>query len=168
VLKAPSHLGALAQLFAEYPDARVVVTHRDPLAVLPSVASILYATAWVRSDAVEAQAVLGWFTPETCLALLDAMSALRDTGAVPAGRFCDVRFGDLMAKPIETLAAVYERFGIPLRAEAETRMRAYLAGKPRHRHGVHRYAFENTGRVLGRERERFRGYQERYGVASEA
>ncbi|HEY8153549.1 MAG TPA: sulfotransferase [Myxococcota bacterium] len=168
VLKAPSHLGALASLFGEYPDARVVVTHRDPLKVLPSVASILYSTAWVRSDAVDAQAVLGWFTPETCLALLGAMSGLRDAGAVPADRFCDVRYADLMARPIETLAAVYDHFGIPLGAEAEARVRAYLAGKPRHKLGVHRYAFENTGRERARERERFRGYQERYGVPSEA
>ena len=167
VLKAPSHLGALPELFAEYPDARVVVTHRDPLRVLPSVASILYSTAWVRSDAVDAQAVLGWFTPETCLALLSAMSGLRDAGAVPEAQICDVRYADLMARPLETIAAVYDRFGIDLRPEAEARMRAYLAGKPRHKLGVHRYRFENTGRVIERERERFRSYQERYGVPSE-
>ena len=167
VLKAPSHLGVLAKLFAEYPDARVVITHRDPLKVLPSVASILYSTAWVRSDAVDAQAVLGWFTPETCLALLSAMCGLRDAGGAPAAQICDVRYADLMARPIETLAAVYDHFGLPLRAEAEARMRAYLAGKPKNKLGVHRYAFANTGRVLAQERERFRSYQERYGVPSE-
>ena len=167
VLKAPSHLGALPQLFAEYPDARVVVTHRDPLKLLPSVASILYSTAWVRSDAVDAQAVLGWFTPETCSRLLDSMSALRAAGTLPAAQFCDVRYADLMARPFETLAAVYDHFGIPLCAEAEARMRAYLAGKPKNKLGSHRYAFAHTGRDASRERERFRSYQERYGVPSE-
>jgi hypothetical protein len=49
VLKAPSHLPALRTLFGVYPDARVVVTHRDPLKIVPSVASILYSTAFVRS-----------------------------------------------------------------------------------------------------------------------
>ena len=117
VLKAPSHLGALSQLLAEYPDARVVVTYRDPLKLLPSVASILYSTAWVRSDAVDAQAVLGWFTPETCSRLLDSMSELRAAGTLPARQVCDVRYADLMARPFETLAAVYDHFGIPLRAE---------------------------------------------------
>ncbi len=167
VLKAPSHLGVLPQLFAEYPDARVVVTHRDPLKVLPSVASILYSTAWVRSDAVDAQAVLGWFTPETCSRLLDAMSGWRAAGSVPESQICDVRYADLMARPFETLAAVYDHFGMPLRAEAEARMRAYLAAKPRDKHGSHRYAFANTGRDASRERERFRSYQERFGVPSE-
>jgi hypothetical protein len=167
VLKAPSHLAALPQLFAEYPDARVVITHRDPLKVLPSVASILYSTAWVRSDAVDAQAVLGWFTPETCSRLLAAMSELRSTGALPAGQLFDVRYADLMSRPLETVASVYDHFGIPLRAEAEARMRAYLAGKPKDKHGSHRYAFADTGRDASRERERFRSYQERYGVPSE-
>ena len=144
-----------------------MVTHRDPLKVLPSVASILYSTAWVRSDAVDAQAVLGWFTPETCSRLLDAMSEQRAAGTLPAAQFCDVRYADLMARPLETLAAVYDHFGIPLRAEAEARMRAYLAGKPKNKLGSHRYAFAHTGRDVSRERERFRSYQERFGVPSE-
>jgi hypothetical protein len=116
---------------------------------------------------VDAQAVLGWFTPETCLALLSAMSGLRDAGGAPAAQICDVRYADLMARPIETLAAIYDHFGLPLRAEAEARMRALLAGKPQNKLGAHRYAFANTGRALAQERERFRSYQERYGVPSE-
>jgi hypothetical protein len=167
VLKAPSHLGVLPRLFAEYPDARVVVTHRDPLKVLPSVASILYSTAWVRSDAVDARAVLGWFTPETCDRLLSQLDAWRDAGALPAAQLCDVRYADLMARPIETLASIYERFGIPFEAEAEARMRRTLERKPKDARGAHRYAFENTGREPARERERFRAYQERHGVVSE-
>jgi hypothetical protein len=168
VLKAPSHLGVLPSLFAEYPDARVVVTHRDPLKVIPSVASILFATAWMRSDAVAASAVLGWFTPELCQGRLDALSAWRDAGRVPAGQIFDVRYADLMARPLETLAGLYAHFGLSLGAPAEARMRAYLAGKPRGRHGEHRYALEHTGLERARERERFRSYQERYGVPSEA
>ena len=35
VLKSPSYLSKLRQFFAEYPDAYVVITHRDPLKVLP-------------------------------------------------------------------------------------------------------------------------------------
>ncbi|MEZ5168080.1 MAG: sulfotransferase [Acidimicrobiales bacterium] len=35
VLKAPSHLPTLRQLFATYPDARVIHIHRDPARTLP-------------------------------------------------------------------------------------------------------------------------------------
>jgi hypothetical protein len=39
VLKAPSHLLGLSALFQVYPDADIILTHRDPLKVLPSCAS---------------------------------------------------------------------------------------------------------------------------------
>jgi hypothetical protein len=168
VLKAPSHLPALDTLFAVYPDARVVVTHRDPLRILPSVASILYSTMWVRSDEVDVQALLGWFTGETCAALVERMLAFRASGRVDARLFHDVRYADLVKEPIPTIAGIYDHFGMALSAEAERRMREYLASKPQGRHGEHRYEFEHTGFDLAAERERFRPYRERFGLPSEA
>ena len=168
VLKAPSHLPVLDALLDVYPDARIVLTHRDPLKILPSVASILYSTMWVRSDHVDEEALLGWFTGETCLALLERTTALRESGRVDPRQFLDVRYDDLVRRPIPTIAGIYAHFGIPFRTEAERRMRDYLANKPRGKHGEHRYEFEHTGFDLAAERERFRAYRERYGVPSEA
>ena len=167
VLKAPSHLGALEALLAVYPDARIIQTHRDPLSVMASVASILYSTAYVRSDAVDPQQVLGWFTGETCRLLLDRADALRDSGRFPAGQICDVRYCDLVERPFETIAAAYQQLGLEYTSEAEVRMRRTLEARSKGRHGVHRYDFADTGFDLGRERRRFRSYQERYGVPSE-
>jgi hypothetical protein len=131
------------------------------------VASILYSTAYVRSDAVDPTAMLGWFTGETCRALLDGMTALRASGAIHPRQFHDLRYADLVAKPLDAIGALYDAFGLRLSAEAEARMRAYLAAKPRGKHGAHRYDFAATGFSRDAERERFRPYQERYGVASE-
>jgi hypothetical protein len=167
VLKSPSWLGLLPVLFGEYPDARVVITHRDPLRVLPSVVSILYSTAFVRSDAVDAETFKDWFSPETCRALLDAMCAFRDSGSVPATQFCDVRYADLMRDPAAAVARVYERFGFAFAPELGDRIRAYVARKPRGKHGAHSYDFAALGRDAREERERFRSYQERFGVPSE-
>jgi hypothetical protein len=168
VLKAPSHLPVLDALLDVYPDARIVLTHRDPLKILPSVASILYSTMWVRSDAIDADALLGWFTGETCLALIERAIALRESGRVDPKQFFDVRYEDLVKQPIPTIAGIYAHFGIDFSAEAERRMREYLASKPKGKHGEHRYEFAHTGFDLTAERERFRAYRERYGVASEA
>ena len=167
VLKAPSHMAGLGALFAVYPDACIVQTHRDPLVVMASVASVLYSTAWVRSDAVDAEQVRRWFTGETCRALLDGADAIRDGGAVDPTRFCDVRYADLMDDPFGSLASVYEHFDLDFGAEAERRMRAYLFEKAKGRHGAHRYGFEHTGFDRDEERRRFASYQERYGVPSE-
>jgi len=167
VLKAPSHLAVLGPLLAVYPDARIVWTHRDPLTVIASVASILFSTAWVRSDAVDAEQVLQWFTGETCAAILDAASAVRDREDLGAARFCDVLYSDLVDDPLKTIAGVYDDFGIPLGAEAESRIRSAAQAKAKGRHGAHRYDFSNTGWDPRSERERFVAYQQRYGVASE-
>jgi hypothetical protein len=145
----------------------VVVTHRDPLKILPSVASILYSTAYVRSDAVDPAAMVGWFTGETCRGLLDGMSAFRASGAVSPAQFFDLRYAELVARPLETIASLYDHFGMRFSAEAEARMRAYLAAKPKGKHGAHRYDFSATGFSEAAERERFRPYQERYGVSAE-
>jgi hypothetical protein len=168
VLKSPSHLGQLEPLLAVYPEARIVFTHRDPLKVLPSVVSTLYSTAFVRSDSVDPRTFLDWFTGETCAGLLDGMAALRASGALPASQCHDVRFADLMGRPMETLATIYDRFEIEFSAEAEAAMRDYLAAKPRARHGAHSYDFADTGLDLDEERERFRDYYARYDVPNEA
>jgi len=165
VLKAPSHLGALPALLAVYPDARIVWTHRDPLTVMASVASILFSTAWVRSDEVDAEQVLQWFTGETCAALLEAGSAARD--AAGGARFHDVLYTDLVQDPLKAIRGVYERFEMPFDAAAEGAIRDAIAAKPKGRHGAHRYDFGDTGRDAAGERRRFRDYQERYGVPSE-
>lgn len=168
VLKAPSHLGQLEALLSVYPKARIVFTHRDPLKVLPSVTSVLFSTAFVRSDAVDADTFLGWFNGETCVHLLDAMTALRESGRLAPERCHDVRFSDLMKNPRETLAGIYDHFAIDYPAEAESAMLGYLEAKPRARHGAHSYDFSDTGLDLEEERARFRPYYERYGVQQES
>jgi hypothetical protein len=168
VLKAPSHLGQLEALLSVYPDARIVFTHRDPLKVLPSVVSTLYSSAFVRSDAVDPSIFLDWFTGETCAGLLDAMTAIRESGRLPAEQCTDIRFADLMNAPIETLASVYAYFGIEFTPVARQAMRDYVDAKPRARHGVHRYDFGDTGLDLDEERERFQPYYARYDVPNEA
>jgi hypothetical protein len=65
------------------------------------------------------------------------------------------------------VAGVYDHFGLKLSAEAESRMRAYLAAKPQGRHGAHGWRFEDTGVDLEDARERFASYRERFGIPAE-
>jgi hypothetical protein len=168
VLKSPSHMSQLDALLAVYPDARIIFTHRDPIKILPSVVSILYSTAFVRSDAVDASAMANWFTGETCKALVDGMTALRESGKLPAAQCFDLRYSDLMKDPIAALATAYDHFGIDYPESARQAQRDYIANKPRGRHGSHRYDFSDTGLDLATERARFADYYARYRVAIES
>lgn len=162
VLKDPWHLSALPALFAEYPDARVVITHRDPLEVLPSLANLLSCLRWQRSGYVDRAQIVQMTTVGTALQL-DAMSELRDSGVVPADRIVDVRYPELVADPLATLAATYEHLELELTRAAREQIAA-AAARPRTEPVSHEYAFDD----LEVEREevdaRFSSYRARYGV----
>jgi hypothetical protein len=168
VLKSPSHMSQLDALLAVYPDARIVFTHRDPLRVLPSVVSILYSTAYVRSDEVDADAMAGWFTGETCKILLDGMTDIRASGRLPEHQCFDLHYADLVDQPIDALAGMYDHFEIDYPAEARTAQQHYIDKKPKGKHGAHKYDFSDTDLDLDEERARFGDYYERYQVKKES
>ncbi|MDQ1459377.1 MAG: hypothetical protein QOI08_861 [Actinomycetota bacterium] len=166
ILKSPSYLAKLPRFLAEYPDAYVVLTHRDPLKVLPSLVSIMATLRWMHCDSVDVDAVVKSAVGGTAVAM-DLVMQWRADGTLPEDRIVDVRFADLVGDPWRTMRAVYERIGTPFTDEAERRMRAYLDASPRERHGRHDYEFADTGLDLDATRARFAAYQARYDIVSE-
>jgi len=166
-LKAPSHLVAMEALFAEYPDAEIVHTHRDPLQSMASTASILGSLNWMRQHSVDMQQIKDYFATEGLRFRLDSMTKSRDSGLAKEVQFYDVRFQDMMKDPFETIRGLYAHFGREYTPEAEQAMRDYLAAKPKGKHGVHDYSFHDLGLDLAEERARFVDYQERYDVPTE-
>lgn len=167
MLKAPSHMGAMPALLAEYPDACIVQTHRDPLQSMASTGSLLAAHAWMRASEVDVPLIKLGFAGEGMASRIASVLAVRDRHPNAADQFHDVRFSDLMTRPIETLRSIYEKFSVSFGREQEDRIRAYLAAKPRGKYGRHEYRIEDLGVDVAEERARFRAYQERFSVESE-
>lgn len=160
------YAACLPNLFTEFPDAKVVMTHRDPLKVLASTANMLSTLRWQRSDAVdydEIVASLGFGIPF----ILDMVIEQRKTGVVPDDRFIDVRFADLMAHHLGTINGIYEQLGMPLSEEAAGGIRRYLAAKPRGRHGAHSYRVEDLGLDAADMHTKFRNYMSHFNVPEE-
>ena len=166
VLKAPSHLGRLDSLFAVYPDARVVVTHRDPLCVISSLSSLRATLKGMRSDRVDRDVDMG-VTSAGLQSQLESCMRLRDGLGERSAQIVDVRYRDLVDDPLETLGGLYAQWGLPLSSEAQARMRSYIAANPQGKGGVHRHSFADTGLDLAQERARFAAYQARFQVPSE-
>jgi len=167
VLKAPSHMSAMPYLLAEYPDACIVHTHRDPLQSMASAGSLLTALVWMRAGEVDPALIEQGFAGEGLLSRLNQVIEARERYSDQAGQFRDVRFSDLMERPIDVLRGIYEQFSMEFGAEDEERIRSYLAAKPRGKHGRHEYRIEDMDVDVAQERERFRAYQERYSIPSE-
>jgi hypothetical protein len=166
VLKSPGHLWALDALLAVYPDAFIVQTHRDPLQVVASLVSLVALLRRLGSDRVDPHAIGAEWTARLAAGLERAMH-VRERGVPAAARVVDVRFGDFMRDEIGTVHRVYDQLGLRLGAEAEARMRRFLAANPRDKHGRHRYTLAAAGLDARHERGRYAAYQERFGIPSE-
>lgn len=166
VIKSPGHVWCLGTLLGEYPNALLVQTHRDPLRIIASLASLLATLRRLATDRTSVAEGAEEFA-EYVIDGLDRSVTARQDGTVPPGRIVDVVFNEFMADPFATIRGVYERLGIALTDGAEARMRAFLAAHPQDEHGRHRYSFADTGLDLGEWRERARRYQEFFGVPSE-
>lgn len=166
LLKAPSHLTVLPALFAVYPDARIVFTHRDPAKTVPSTASLMATLRRMRRDHVDANAIAKLLVRGVAMGL-EKMMAERASGATPDGQFVDLRYADLMRDPLAAVRAVYDRLDMTLPDDIADRMRAYLAAKPRGRHGEHRYRLEDFGLDRERLRRGYAAYCARFDVPAE-
>jgi hypothetical protein len=158
-LKAPAHLNGIPGLLAVYPDARVIMTHREPLEVLASEASLLATLRRPFTDAVDPLAV-GREVTECMEEDIRRGLLARDGGS--AGQFLDVVYDDFSADPIATVRGIYGRFDIALTSATETRMRRFLAESPKEKYGPHEYSLAQFGLDLEEERERYRAYRERF------
>lgn len=167
VIKSPAHSWSLGALYQEYPDALVVHTHRDPLRVICSLASLVDLLRRLASDDVTISRVAAEWVDDIVLGLDRAVAARKD-GTVPEGQSVDVLFRDFVADPMATVATIYDRLGIELTDVAETAMRTFLAANPQEKHGGHKYSFADTGLDAGLLRERTRSYQEFFDIPEEA
>jgi hypothetical protein len=162
-LKTPGHLAVIDDLLEVYPDARIIHTHRDPLDVMPSLASLSYTLRGVSTDALDPH-VVG--RQQTDLWASHLQRAVQVRGSMPdrAERFFDVRFEDVAADPIAVIERIYAHFEIPFRDGFRERMQAFVAANPRGRHGTHRYSLEDFGLDRTTEAPRFAEYCERFEI----
>ena len=166
VLKTGAHLWALPELLAEYPDAFVVQTHRDPLRIIASLSSLFAVVRATASDGVTmADVAAEWAEP--VLDALDRSVTARENGTIPADRVVDVHYGAFLTDPFRTIRSIYDRLGAELTPDAEARMRRFLAENRAEKHGAHEYSFADTGLDAGAVRDRARRYTEYFDVPSE-
>ena len=130
VLKAPSHLSALPLVFSTYPDARVVITHRDPLRVIGSLADLMATLHFMHSEHVD-HGVLVEFMAMGLEMQMDHVTAERDAGDIPAEQIADVVYRDLVADPLGTVERLYAGWDLPIVGGVPRRPRV-VPGRPPH------------------------------------
>jgi len=164
VLKSPQHLEQFPALADTFPDATFVVTHRDPVSVTASMATMLAYSARMSADRVDPVRI-GRYWSERLVGML--RSCVRDRDVLPAGQSIDVRFGEFMADDVGMVGRIYALAGQPMTVEVRAAMDAFMAENPRGRHGGVVYDLAEYGLDRGRLRQATAFYSERFGLSEE-
>jgi hypothetical protein len=166
VLKSPQHLEQLGPLRSIFPDATVVLTHRDPISVVASAATMLAYGDRVRRKRADPPAVAAYWADrvETLL-----RACVRDRDQVPADQSVDVLFHEFMADDVGTVEGIYDVANLEMTSSARAALDAFMAANPRGKHG--RIVYDLKG-DLGFDpaalRERFAFYFDRFPIREEA
>jgi len=156
VLKNPCHLVALDAIMAVFPDALIVVTHRDPRIAVASACS-LSAQARDGESTVYRGAVIG--RDQLDLLSREAQIFAAARAKYDPAQFIDVQYQDFASDPLGTVEGVYRHFGLPLLAEArEAIASAHTDSLHGERRPSHHYTLEEFGLTAEEVTERFAGY----------
>lgn len=161
VLKSAWHLHGLAWLLKVYPDARIIMTHRDPLEALPSFASLvttlraaMYLMADPRKIALEsAEEWSGWVHRAL------SVRRLAETNGKGAA-FIDLPHRGLRTDPVGIIKGIYEKFGLDLKPEFRKRVEVYLRMHPEGGQPLHLDSLEHFGLEASTMKSRSRLYRE--------
>ncbi|HVU63119.1 MAG TPA: sulfotransferase [Phycisphaerales bacterium] len=124
LLKTPSHTARVAELARLYPNARFIHLHREPGAVVKSNVAMhrRFAPFLLQphpgDEEIRRRVVAEYEHTER--------KFLAEAAAVPGDRLVRMRYEDLIADPIGQIRAAYERLGLTMSAEFESRAGAYL------------------------------------------
>jgi hypothetical protein len=160
VLKNPGHLFALPALLAVYPDALIVVTHREPRDVIASVSSLTAQAAAGQSETFVGE-VVGRVQLELWARGTERFMA--DRRHCDPSRFFDVTYDEFVADPLATVSRIYAHFGVALTEQARSAMASLqheAASGPRLPR--HTYDLEEFGLTAAEVDERFAGYRMGY------
>jgi Sulfotransferase family len=123
-LKSPSHVLSLDDLNRVFPDARFVMTHRDPTDVILSVADLYADIIGGFTDHIDRE-YIGQLNVEHWSLGMQRALRFRDGGA--DHRFYDIDFRAMQADPINEVRGLYAWLGEPVTDEFESRMRVWWA-----------------------------------------
>ncbi len=163
VCKQPSAQQNLAALFEVYPDALCVWAHRPLSDIYASNIAIRAATY----DAINGRAN-DWSdqAKERARQMKAGVDRIMQNSLINDSRIVHVKFHELAADPVGTLARIYQHAGMNMTATFEERVRSWLDNPENRvdRYGRYNYSYEAFG--LDREwiRELFAEYTEYFGL----
>ncbi len=166
VLKCPQHLEQLHVLKRTFPDATLVFTHRDPVAVIQSAATMIAYGHRMSRRRVDPEGVLDYWTKRIHHLLT---ACVRDRHLWSEAQSVDVLFQEFMADDMGTILQIYERAELTMTGMSDAALRRYAETHTRGRHGQIVYDLKRDFAADPAElRRKFEFYLQRFPVQVES
>jgi hypothetical protein len=162
LLKSPDDMINLVPLAEHYPDARFVMTHRDPVKVIPSACSVIAEHTRMRLPDWDYDAEA--HGRATLLQFHESMTRATEARAlIGEDRFIDVGQPELQADAVGVAERVYDVAGLELEGSVRDAMATWSDENRAGARGEHRYSAEEFGLTDDEIREVFADYLDRFG-----
>lgn len=164
-LKYPAHLLAMREIVAVYPDARFVMTHRDPVQTLASISKLTFKLRGVRYDEPIDPRQVGQQMLTFVQCHIDRIMAF--TEGPLAARVTHVDYYRLLDNPALVMAEVHASLGIDSPAAVRAAVEAWHRQNPKGARGANPYALEQFGLHPDAVAEQFAPYMRRFAIPRE-
>jgi Sulfotransferase family len=165
-LKYPNHVIAMNEILAVYPDARFVMTHRDPAQVLGSIAKMSWNLRGITAAATPDRHAAGHDMLHFIQRHIDRIMAF-DAG--PHGhRVIHVDYYALVVDPVGEMRKIHEGLGIDTPDDVARSVGDWHANNPKNARGRNDYSLQEYGLDVLAVRERFAPYRNRFAIPTEA
>jgi len=158
ILKSPNNLPYTELAAKAFPDALLIMTHRDPVETVPSYLS-MEAALYKLGATIEDRAV-GEFWFARLVDWMQRFEAARER--IGEHRFIDVDYRALGRDPLAQAQRVLARMGVACDERMQSALNEFLAANQREQRPSHAYSLERFGIDAARVRREFATYRARY------
>ena len=162
LLKCPEHLWFIDALLAVFPDARIVWTHRDPVACVASYCSLISLGQRMLYGQIDPSRLGAHIQDRFHIGVQRAMAARAASGR--EDQFFDVDFKDLVRDPATVVRQVKEWAELPHDKAGEARVQRYLNTERGDKKGAHKYSAEVYGLDGRAIHKQYADYIERFHI----
>jgi hypothetical protein len=166
LFKSPHMSFHLEDFVEAYPDARFVLTHRDPVKAVPSWVS--FVTSLFSPGAREVTDPVAYGRHLAAHLAFGAERSIEARKRLGGERFLDVHHHEFVADPMGTIERIYGWLGRDLTSQVRDDMVAWEERNRSGSHGQHRYTLEQFGLEAGQLRQQFAAYIDYFDVRLEA
>ncbi|MBU6267670.1 MAG: sulfotransferase [Sphingomonadales bacterium] len=165
-LKYPNHVIAMNEILEVYPDARFVMTHRDPAQVVGSIAKMSWNLRGMCAASPVDKAEVG---ADMLHFIQRHVDRIMDFDAGPhGGRVVHVDYYALVADPVGQMRRIHAGLGIDTPDEVAQAVGDWHAANPKNARGANAYSLDEYGLDVDEVRARFAAYSARFGIPTEA